>query len=119
MPSATTRWLQASTVPARRGRGGRGPLLEQRADALQRQPGQVPLAHQPELLRVTQGVEGASGNARRLVDEPGLDVIAGRAAWQLGQRGDFFQGECLGVLHGGFRRHRRWQNNGHVKARQR
>ncbi len=51
--------LDGSGAPGRRGQGAGGLLLEKFADPLQRQPRQLPLLYEQELLDVALGVVGA------------------------------------------------------------
>ena len=104
-PSATARWLQTSTVPERRGDGGEGTagLLFQRfADPLKGKAGQVPLAHEQELLDMHLPVAGALANALRAIDEAGLDAAGDGASRQLCGRSDFVEGEGSWGVHGGY-----------------
>ncbi len=80
-PSATTRWLHTSTLPARRGAGERLDILlaQHFANALERKPCELPLADLDELLDVAVCIERPFAHPLRAIDQPRLDVVAHRA----------------------------------------
>ena len=102
MPSATTRWLQTSTVPARRGVGGSGPVVGCFSTSPIRSRDNPANCH----LRTSRscstwccGVIGPLADPFRAIDQALLDVVADGPPRQLGEGGDLVEGELLGGAH--------------------
>ena len=74
-------------------------LIQNLADPLKGKAGQLPLAHQEELLDVVLGVIGAFADALRAIDEARLYVVPDGPPRQLCERGDFVEGEGLWGVH--------------------
>ena len=89
-------WVVVSTF---KDDGGFGRKTRQWAADLYRQHGYGHYLHEGD------------AHAARTIDQPGLDVVPDGPAWQLGQRGDFVEGEGLLLFHDSNKIHQDWREN--------